>query len=223
MELINILLLAFGLGLLHALDVDHLLAVSGLSGMRSQGMKHSLAFSVRWALGHGSSVLIVGSLVLFFGMAVPEKFSSIAERLIGFMLLGIGLMLLLDWSRKRSSLTMHRHDKMPLHLHIDTLKPVNPMHQHKHGTVLVGLLHGAAGSAPLLLLLPLTNMNSPMLGMAYLLLFSVGVLLSMMIFGGLLGNFFARLQKTNRQRVESLRLCLSIIMLSVSIYWLSGA
>ncbi len=223
MELTSILWLAFGLGLLHALDVDHLLAVSGLSGVRSRNMKHSLSFSVRWALGHGSSVLLLGSLVLFFGMAVPEQFSSIAERLVGFMLLGIGLMLLLDWSRKRSSLTMHRHDNIPLHVHMDPGKPFNPLHSHKHGTVLVGLLHGAAGSAPLLLLLPMANMSSPIMGMGYLLLFSVGVLLSMVVFGGLLGNVFARLQKTRQQWVESIRLLLAIFTLSVSIYWISGA
>lgn len=222
MEMTSILLLAFGLGLVHALDVDHLLAVSGLSGVRSEGMKQTLAFSVRWALGHGSSVLLLGSLVFIFGMAVPEKFSSIAEQLVGLMLMGIGLMLLLDWSRKKNSLTMHRHDQMPLHVHMAPSGPVNPLHKHKHGTVLVGLLHGSAGSAPLLLLL-IPDMDSPFLGMSYLLLFSVGVLLSMIVFGGLLGKLFVNMEKTSGKKIENFRLLLSIITLAFSVMLITRA
>jgi cytochrome c biogenesis protein CcdA len=222
MELTGILAMAFGFGLLHALDADHVLAVSGLSGMRHDGMKSSYTFSIRWALGHGSSILLVGSLVLFLGVAIPQRFSNIAEGLVGFMLLGIGLLLLLDWFRQKSFLYLHRHDRMPLHVHMQPSVSVNPLHHHKHGAVLVGLLHGLAGSAPLLALLPVTNIASPLLGMAYLLIFCLGVMLSMVIFGGLLGTAFAGLLNINRQLTEMLRLLLALITVSFAIYLIIG-
>ncbi len=223
MELTGILAMAFGFGLLHALDADHVLAVSGLSGMRSDGMKRSYAFSLRWALGHGSSILLVGGLVLFLGMAIPEHYSSIAEGLVGFMLLGIGLMLLLDWFRQKNSLYMHRHDRMPLHVHMQTTTAVNPLHHHRHGTVLVGLIHGLAGSAPLLALMPLSKLASPLAGMAYLLIFCLAVLLSMLVFGGLLGTAFAGLQRISRQYTEMVRLLLALVTVAFAIYLVSGA
>ncbi len=222
MELTAILMMAFGFGVLHALDADHVLAVSGLSGIHRDGMKSSYAFSIRWALGHGSSILLVGGLVLFVGIAIPERFSSIAEELVGFMLLAIGLLLLADWIRQKSSLYLHRHDKMPLHVHMHSTGTVNPLHQHKHGTVLVGLLHGLAGSAPLLALLPASSSDSPLMGMVYLLIFCLAVLLSMLVFGGLLGTAFTSLQKINRQLTEMLRLLLALITVSFALYLILG-
>jgi len=222
MELTGILAMAFAFGMLHALDADHVLAVSGLSGMRRDGMKNSYAFSLRWALGHGSSIMMVGGLVLLLGMAVPQRFSTIAEELVAFMLLVIGLMLLLDWFRQKSSLYLHRHGRIPLHVHRQTATPINPLHHHKHGTVLVGLLHGLAGSAPLLALVPLTNMDSPLSAMVYLLIFCLGVLLSMLVFGGVLGTVFVRLQQVNRQFAELLRLLLAMVTVLFALYLIFG-
>jgi len=222
MELTSILSLAFAFGLLHALDVDHILAVSGISGMRREHLRSSLSFSLRWALGHGSSVMIIGGMVLFAGMAIPEQFSHVVENLIAFLLLGIGLVLLFDWQRVRKTLYCHRHDSMPVHVHLHAGKPLNPLHRHRHGTTLVGLLHGMAGSAPLLALLPLSNMSSPATGMTYLLVFSSGVLISMVIFGSLLGRLFSSLQGVNRQVTEGLRLLLAIVTIIFAFYLMVG-
>jgi sulfite exporter TauE/SafE len=222
MELTSILSLAFGFGLLHALDADHVLAVSGLSGIRREHLHSSLSFSLRWALGHGSSVMIIGAMVLFAGMAIPEQFSQIVENLIAFLLLGIGLLLLFDWQRQRNTLYCHQHDSMPVHVHMHRGKPLNPLHRHRHGTTLVGLLHGVAGSAPLLVLLPLSKIGSPALGMAYLLVFSIGVLISMLVFGGLLGRLFSSMQGINRQAIEHLRLLLAIITIGFAVYLMTG-
>lgn len=222
MELTSILLLAFGFGLLHALDPDHVLAVSGLSGMRREHMQSSLSFSLRWALGHGSSVLLIGGLVIMAGMAIPDRFSLIVENMIAFLLLAIGLLLLVDWLRQRNTLYYHEHDNIPVHPHIQSAQAVNPLHRHRHGTVLVGLVHGVAGSAPLLALLPLSKMQSPAVGMAYLLVFSIGVLVSMVVFGGLLGRLFISLQGLGNHFAEGLRLLLAIMTIGFALYLMSA-
>lgn len=68
-------------------------------------------------------------------------------------------------------------------------------HAHDHGAPLVGGLHGVAGSAPVVALIPITNLGSVWLGIACLLLFSLGVLLTMLLFGELLGLLMARLAR----------------------------
>ena len=215
MEWTGFIAIALGSGLLHALDADHLIAVSGMSGMRQGNMRHGLSFSLRWALGHGLSVMLIGSLVLLLGMAVPQQLSHWAEILVGFMLIGIGLMLMLDLFRNRNSLYLHVHDYLPAHVHLQSTQPLNPLHRHRHGTVMVGVLHGAAGSAPLLALLPVTQLNAPDQGIWFLLLFSVGVCASMVVFGGILGNLFRVLQARQRPLVQYLRALLGSLAILV--------
>jgi len=217
MEWTGLIAIALGSGLLHALDADHLIAVSGMSGMRKTGMHHGLSFSLRWALGHGLSIMLIGSLVLLLGMTVPTRLSHWAEMLVGVMLIGIGLMLLLDLIRNRNSLYMHRHDCLPAHVHLENNQPVNPLHRHRHGTVMVGILHGVAGSAPLLALLPVSRLHAPDQGMWFLLIFSVGVCTSMIIFGGLLGNLFRFLQARRLPLLQYLRGVLGLLAILAGI------
>lgn len=208
---LSVLSLAFGLGMLHALDADHIMAVSGLAARRP-GLRSSLRFCARWALGHGAILLVIGSAVLLLGMAIPETLSNIAELLVGAILIAIGGWVLWDLSRRRAHLHFHRHDQLPQHAHWHTHQAhhrdahAGDPHQHGHSAVLVGILHGTAGSAPLLALLPLSAMgHSPWQGLAYLLLFGSGVIVSMLMFGGLLGGAFHWLARWGQQGVRLLR------------------
>ena len=197
-------MLAIGVGLLHALDVDHLLAVAGMSGLHPSDWRRSAGFSLRWSVGHGSSVLFLGSLVFVFGMSVPRQFSHFAELLVGVMLLVIGLLLLIDWRKQKQFKISHIEG------------PCNVLHQHRQGTVLVGLIHGTAGTAPLLLLMPITQSATPFTAMMFLVLFSVGVLLSMLLFGSLLGKFFSKLIRQHQQSLQHVRLLISVITISLA-------
>lgn len=205
-----ILSLAFGLGLLHALDADHIMAVSGLAAHRP-GLRSSLRFCARWALGHGTVLLAIGGAVLLLGMAIPAGLSATAELLVGAVLIAIGAWVLWDLFRQRAHLHFHDHDNLPQHAHWhqhhDHHQPHHAAaHRHEHNAVLVGLLHGTAGSAPLLTLLPLSAMNnSPWLGMLYLALFGAGVLLAMLLFGGLLGSAFHWLARWGNRSIQLLR------------------
>ena len=212
MELGSLLVLAFGLGLLHALDADHVVAVTGLSINKH---KNSIRYCTRWAVGHASALLVIGGAVLFLGMAIPESLSRYAEILVGFVLIALGTYIIWDIFRQRAHLHFHAHDGMPQHAHWHSHKHLTgphtqDNHQHSHTPVFVGLLHGMAGSAPLLALLPLTQM-SPWAGFTYLALFGLGVFFAMLIFGGLLGQAFTVFSRWGNQLINGLRFLVSAV------------
>ena len=214
-ELYSVLFMAFGLGILHALDADHVIAISGLSCQKPD-KKTSLLYCARWAIGHGSSLMLIGGAVLFMGMAIPEDLSTVAENLVGFALMVIGLLVLWDIYRQRAHLHLHRHNGFPQHAHWHSHQHSTQAHQddqhlHNHAPVFVGVLHGVAGSAPLLALLPLSQMTSPWTGMGYLLLFGLGVFIAMLIFGGVLGRLFGWTRSWGNRFVNTLRLSVSLL------------
>ena len=202
LSLLNILTLAFTLGMLHALDADHIMAVSSLIGQRP-GFVTSLRFCSRWALGHGSALLLMGMLVLLLGLTIPPSLSNLFESLVGVLLIGLGVWVLWKITRDRLHLHFHQHDKQMPHAHWHQRHDTT--HTHEHGALFIGVLHGLAGSAPLLALLPLTKMDSAWLGLAYLLLFAVGVLAAMLLFGGLLGTAITRLRSLSDRLLTVLR------------------
>lgn len=222
----GILGLAFGLGLMHALDADHVMAVSGLSSSRAT-FRDTLRFCARWAIGHGLTLMLIGAAVLGLGMAIPERLSHLAEQLVGVVLIGIGLYVIQDLIRHRAHFHFHQHDGMPRHAHwhkhTHSQAPHREQaHRHHHGAVMVGMLHGTAGSAPLLALLPISAANSVWLGMAYLLMFGLGVLLAMLIFGGVLGSVFRWLNRWGAQTVAALRGGVALGSIGLGGYLLHG-
>ena len=207
--------MAFGLGMLHALDADHVIAVSGLSCYK-QDRNSSVLFCTRWALGHGGALLFIGTSVIFLGMVIPEALSAYAESLVGVVLIVIGVLVLLDIYRQHAHLHFHQHDNLTDHAHWhkhlgDRQKHQKDKHQHSHAPVFVGILHGAAGSAPLLVLLPLSKISSPWLGIGYLLIFGLSVFLAMLVFGGLLGRIFTWMQQKGDKFIKYLRITISFL------------
>ncbi len=215
--------LAFGLGILHALDADHVVAVCGLSSHRPEKLT-SILFCTRWAFGHSAALLLIGSAVLFLGMAIPESLSMYAEYAVGAVLVLIGLYVLVDVYRQRAHLHFHQHDGSSQHAHWHThhdagvnrhtQNHANEQHEHNHAPVLIGVLHGVAGSAPLLALLPLSQMSSPWSGLLYLMLFGFGVLLAMLLFGGLLGQVFGVLKSWGNRFINALRISVSLVSIA---------
>jgi len=186
--ILSLLAAGLGLGLLHALDPDHLLAVANLDDPRV-GRRARWQLCGRWALGHGAVLLLIGALVLLAGMGIPTQLSFWAERLVGLVLIGLGLATLWALVAGESPLQIHRHGESGTHAHLLGL----PVH-HGRRALLVGMLHGTAGSAALLALAPLALAASPWLGMAYLLAFGVGVMVAMLVVGGFLGAGLRRLR-----------------------------
>ena len=89
------LTLGFGLGLLHALDADHIMAISSLAtasrgNQKPWTLSAMILFCSRWALGHGGILLALTTLFIFAKIELPGYVPQLAEKLIGLMLLFIG-------------------------------------------------------------------------------------------------------------------------------------
>jgi ABC-type nickel/cobalt efflux system permease component RcnA len=224
---IALLSLAFSLGIVHALDADHVMAVSNLIGSRP-GFKRSLMFCGRWAVGHGAALFIIGFAVLFLGQNIPGSLSAMAEHIVGIMLVVLSLWVFIDLWRKNTHIHFHQHDGLPKHAHWHNhahntkQQHQDDSHSHQHGAVMIGVLHGTAGSAPLLALIPLSQIGSAWLGMAYLLLFALGVLISMLLFGGLFSSVFNWLNRFGNRLIQSVRAVVAVVTMFIGIQFLFG-
>lgn len=193
-----ILGLGFLLGMQHALEADHIAAVSSIAARRSDVsdiVKHGLT----WGLGHTLTLFVFAGAAILLGHAIPENWSRPLETAVGIMLIGLGAHLL--WRLWRDGVHFHRHshDDGTVHLHAhshvreisrqtskqaskETVPHVRARHEHAHGfrwrTLMVGLMHGMAGSAALLML-AVTQAKSPVIGLSYVALFGVGSMIGM--------------------------------------------
>lgn len=219
-QLASILSLAFGLGLVHALDADHIVAVAGFAGMRG-GRTATIGYALKWAIGHGTTLLVVGIAAYGLGLAITPDTSVLAEHAVGLVLMLIGVGVLLRLRREHLHAHFHAHDEMSAHLHWHAHTPAtdaHATHRHAHTPVLVGLVHGLAGSAPLLALLPITQhgaKHGAWLGLTWLLLFSVGVFVAMLAFGGVLGAVTSRLARRSERALTGLRAAVGLAALGM--------
>ncbi len=183
--------LGFLLGLTHALDADHVAAVGTLVS-ETAGLRRSSLLGASWGVGHAASLLAAGLLVLGLRLAIPPRLSAAAEFAVGLMLVGLGARAIWSVLRERR-LHWHLHEHGGVrHLHLHTHGSADrALHDHVHPfplqarPFLIGCLHGLAGSGPLTLLV-LSTLSSPLAGLAYLGLFSLGSIAGMSLLSGLL-------------------------------------
>ena len=185
-ESITLISVGFTLGLVHALDADHVMAVSAMSNSRV-GFTRSIAFCANWALGHGGVLMVSGLLLFGFGIGIPESFAWYAELFVGVFLVAMGSLCLWRFHRERISLVEHRHGEV-LHRHWQVegsghAGEIDGDRVQRHTPVMVGVMHGLAGSAPALALVPVVAHGELLTALVYLALFSLGVMLAMLVFG----------------------------------------
>jgi ABC-type nickel/cobalt efflux system permease component RcnA len=196
--------LGFALGLKHAVEADHLAAVSTIVSER-RSVLEAARVGALWGLGHTASLLFAGLLVIVLGIAIPEPVADALELCIAVMIVTLGTRLLYLLLRKSPRVHVHTHSHdgwRHLHLHYHGTHDGHPpmrAHEGSHSglsrwrTFLVGVLHGLAGSAALTLLV-LTEViwtGSPVLGLSYLLIFGIGSVCGMLIMSSLIGLPFA--------------------------------
>lgn len=189
-------------GLLHVVSgPDHLAAVAPLA-VRGHGQ--AWRAGVRWGLGHSAGVALVGLLALGLREVLPlEQFSSLSERLVGVLLIGIGGWSLRQALRVEVHVHAHAHDNSThehVHFHApDHAHRSETPHVHTHAAFGIGTLHGFAGSSHFLGVLPALAFATRAESGAYLAAFAVGTVVAMAAFSSLLGLVSARLG-TNRLR-----------------------
>jgi len=187
-ELLMLMLLGMGNGLLHALDADHISAVSSLAVAGTLSRRRIFRTVVMWSVGHGALLLGIVLSTMSLGIVVPHWLIKIAEISIGIILLAVGLGILLPFLRRTLRITSHRHPRQAVHIHLHD-KDHGPLSDHR--PVLVGMIHGVAGSAPLLAVLPAMFGGNHAAAGLYILLFSLSVGAAMCLFGGLFSGVSA--------------------------------
>lgn len=182
---LTVLGLGFVLGLRHALDTDHLAAVSTVLAERPSWRASGLV-GLSWGVGHTVVLLLVGAIVLVFRITIPEPLAVAAEGLVGLMLVVLGTLLGMKLIRERWHLHHHDHDGTG-HVHFHSHRR-SQGHGHLHWwrqsmrPLWIGMAHGLAGSAALLLLV-VAAADSVIEGLLYIAVFGCGSILGMMLIG----------------------------------------
>ncbi|MBS3158172.1 sulfite exporter TauE/SafE family protein [Candidatus Woesearchaeota archaeon] len=177
MSILTLLGLGFLLGIEHATDADHVAAISTMTS-DSKNLKNSAMHGIYWGLGHTFTLLLVGLLLLLFKITIPQKLAVSFEFIVGLMLVFLGINLFVKILKSRFHLHLHKHGKIK-HLHYHTHKSQHS-HRHSRASFFVGLVHGLAGSAALMLLV-LATVKSIASGLIYIMVFGVGSILGMLL------------------------------------------
>ena len=186
--LFSVLGLGLLLGMQHALEADHVAAVSSVVS-RKQGLRSISLHGAVWGIGHTLTLLIVGGTCIVLKTQIGDGMAERLELAVGIMLAGLGAHVLWRLWRDRIHFGTHAHGDGTKHMHahshrLDRGPHHRSAHVHEHPerlpwrTLLVGTMHGMAGSAALVVLTA-SNIDSPWWGLAYVLLFGLGSVVGM--------------------------------------------
>jgi sulfite exporter TauE/SafE len=202
---------------------DHLAAIAPLA---LNNWRKALAIGFRWGLGHSSGVLFVGLLALVARELLPiEALSGWAERMVGVLLVAIGL-----WGLRRSLQTRlhahaHTHDGTThVHYHAHAERDAHPpaersSHQHTHTAFIVGTVHGVAGGSHFLGVVPALLFTSRIESLFYLSAFAIGTVLGMTAFASALG-FASHKMERSPTRLKWMTSGASAAAIALGCYWI---
>jgi len=159
-SLLVVLALAVLLGLRHAADPDHLVAVSTLVATDGdRPLRRATVLGLGWGLGHATSLVALGLPVVLVGFRLPDLLQTGAEVFAGLLISVLALRLLLRWQRGRFHAHTHAHGSV-VHRHLHDHGRGAAGHGHAHvlartpvQAAAVGLVHGVGGSAAVGILL----------------------------------------------------------------------
>ena len=194
---VGVLLLGLVIGLRHAMEADHVAAVSTIVASSDKKLRRAPILGALWGLGHTATLLVAGSIILLLAISIPEKVSGTLEFGVGIMLVFLGATTLTGVKVGRFVRGMfRRHTHDHVHVHDDTgmvHSHEHDHHDHRHGhkSIIVGMIHGMAGSGALMLVV-LSTIDSVPLGLAYIAIFGAGSIASMAAMSALIGLPFAK-------------------------------
>jgi len=205
-----LLLTGLFLGMRHAFDRDHVAAVTHFISLEPDPLK-SAWFGFRWAFGHAITVLSLGSLIILLKLKFDPAFERYAELAVGVSLIVLGV-----W---RLGLLAQDRWRVPGHPHSHSHDPLRP-HVHGFAPTLVGMVHGASGTAEVFVLLPITLMASRGLAYLYIGLFSLGCALTMSIYGYLAGHFYRQASEQGQRVYRWLVTLTSAAGIVLGVIWI---
>jgi high-affinity nickel-transport protein len=206
---LSIIAIGFFLGMRHATDPDHVIAVSTIVSRQNKVSRAALT-GIYWGIGHTLTILVVGSAIILFGVVIPTRIGLSMEFSVALMLVVLGVMNVAAFMRSAQSVAKVEHSSSAVHTHHHSHGDYIHTHSHGHAPeahphspertpvarmdrifgniafypqlrpLLVGIVHGLAGSAAVALLV-LTTIRDPHWAIAYLLLFGIGTVAGMML------------------------------------------
>ena len=204
------------LGVRHALEPDHLAAVSTLVTRERSGARAAL-LGVCWGLGHTAGLVIVGSLLVLLRAELPARVADLFELLVATMLIVLGVRAVMQAVQQvqpahlhRHTFAVHRHSGLPAHVHIGTWTLARR-------PLIIGTIHGLAGSGALTALV-LTTLPSTAARLSYMALFGLGSTIGMAALSGLLGWPLARLG-THHGLARGISLAVGAMSVTLGLFW----
>ncbi|WP_088051924.1 urease accessory protein UreH domain-containing protein [Virgibacillus dakarensis] len=179
-SLLTILSLGFVLGIKHAIEPDHVIAVSTIAS-RSKKLWRSSLSGAFWGIGHTATLFIFGIILIIMKGEIPEKWAMSLEFLVGIMLVFLGISSILSLKKIHAHKHFHSHKGITDQDHV---------HQHNNlsyiKSMLIGVVHGLAGSAAMVLL-TMSTVESVWEGALYILIFGFGTVVGMLIATTIIG------------------------------------
>ncbi len=190
------LLVGFVLGLQHATDTDHIVAVTTLAS-DAENPRRSALVGALWGFGHMLTLFVAGSILIVLRLRMSAGVEWALELFVALVLIWLGVHTIRNCFTGRYHFHAHEHGgRRHAHLHFHAHNEARHTHDAhagkpaglSHGplSVLVGMAHGLAGTGALALVV-LTSIPSRLLGLIYLLVFGFGALVGMVVFSALVG------------------------------------
>ncbi len=192
-EQLGPLLFVIGLGLVlgmrHSTDADHVVAISTIVG-RQRSIRGAAFIGSVWGIGHTITIFIVGSLIILFGVEIPPRLGLSMEFCVAVMLVLLGILNLTGITQKITARYTMGQELAPAlvetsHRRLTFRERVLHKTIGRFGALqffrplVIGLVHGLAGSAAVALLV-LSTIHSPLWATFYLLVFGAGTMVGMM-------------------------------------------
>ena len=223
--LLSVLALGFILGIKHAVEPDHVIAVSTIAS-RSKKIWHASLAGVFWGIGHTATLFIVGITFILMKGEIPETLAMSLEFLVGIMLVYLGVTTILSFKNVHVHEHEHEHDGHEHnHKHIHSHQHEGKhdhIHEHKKvsllKSMLIGFVHGLAGSGAMILL-TMSTVKSVWEAVMYILLFGTGTIIGMLFFTTIIGIPFV-LSKKRLIMNRALTMTMGVTSTAFGIYYM---
>lgn len=185
------LMFALVVGFTHAFEADHLVAVGNIVTKRNSTLL-AIKDGIYWGLGHTSTIFLIGLIIIVGRATFLDGYFGYFEAGVGLMLIILGIVRLYQWRNHKHTVYYEEHGKE---------------HQLAYG---IGLIHGIAGSGAMVLLV-MTEIESTLSGMLYLIIFGVGSIMGMLVAAGIFSLPFSRRISSN-STLQSVLIILSSLL-----------
>jgi high-affinity nickel permease len=243
---LSIVAIGFFLGVRHATDPDHVIAVTTIVSRQNKVGRAALTGAF-WGLGHTLTIFVVGSAIILFGVVIPARIGLSMELSVALMLIVLGTMNVLAFMRSARSIAKVEAAAATVHTHHHSHGDYIHSHPHGHGPeshahapdanpvarmdklfgsgvlyrhfrpLLIGIVHGLAGSAAVALLV-LTTIRDPRWAIAYLLVFGLGTVAGMMLITMSIASAFVFYGRSHAKFSSRLGLAAGLLSLAFGLF-----